>query len=231
MKVVQLYNEQRSEFGGELSAIANTTNILRAHGHEVIMAMRSSRTIGNSLFRKIHAGFAGIYSFSAVAEIQELVARERPDIIHAHGVYPLWSPSIFPACRRMGIPSILHVHCQYLTCPTWYHLRNTEVCTRCCNGREHWCLLTNCRNNYAESAAYALRSTVARRLHLFTDHVGIFIAVSDFLRDRLIQGGYPAERIRVVRNTVSCAPAALPVHGVQGKYIGYCGRLSRSKGV
>lgn len=231
MKIVQLYNEQRSEGGGELSVIENTAAVLRARGHHVVMAMRSSRGIESSFRKKARAALSGIYSLSAVSEISAVVERERPDVVHAHGIYPMWSPSIFPALRRHGVPTVLHVHCHYLTCPNWYHLRNSQVCDRCFGGREQWCVITNCRQNIAESAAYAVRSAVARKFRLLTDHVGVFVAVSGFVRDRLVTAGYPADRVRVVRNVVSMGARATGTQPDSSLCIGYCGRLSSEKGV
>ncbi|MGA7524232.1 MAG: glycosyltransferase family 4 protein [Acidobacteriaceae bacterium] len=231
MKIVQLYNEQRSEFGGESTAIANTTAVLKARGHEVALAVRSSRDIGDSLICKAHAALSGVYSFSAESAIRDIVERERPDVIHAHGVYPLWSPSIFRACRRLRVPTVLHVHCHYLTCPNWYHLREGKVCTLCFGGKEHWCVLKNCRGSYMESAAYALRSAVARSFRLFSDNVGVFIAVSAYLRERLIAGGFPGGRIQVISNVVPAdSGIGADANGARD-YIAYCGRLSEEKGV
>jgi glycosyltransferase involved in cell wall biosynthesis len=90
--------------------------------------------------------------------------------------------------------------------------------------------LTNCRNSFPESALYAFRSFVARRFRLFSGNVTLFIAVSNFLRDRLILAGYPAERIEVVQNAVSVGAQADNSDRSGGSYIGYAGRLSFEKG-
>lgn len=231
MKVVQLYNRQRAAFGGEETVIANTTAVLQARGHSVTMAIRSSSGIEGNLLKKVAAGINGMYSFSAIAEIKRIIASERPDVIHVHGVYPQWSPSIFRTCRQMGVPTVLHVHCHYLTCPDWYHLRDGKICELCFGGHEQWCVLKNCRGSYAESGAYALRSFVSRKMGFFTEHVGVFLAVSQFLKDRLIRADFPEERIQVLHNVVIDRNATKNDPGKPGTYIGYCGRLSHEKGV
>jgi glycosyltransferase involved in cell wall biosynthesis len=130
----------------------------------------------------------------------------------------------------MGVPALFHVHCHILTCPNWYHLRNGKTCDLCFGGHEQCCLLTNCRGSLPESAAYTIRSFIARKLGLFQKNVSLFIAVSHFLRDRLIAAGYPAGQIEVVRNAVSIGGSPAPSAGVEGEYIGYAGRLSPEKG-
>lgn len=225
-----MYNQQRSVFGGEETVIANTTTVLRKHGHEVVIAMRSSRGIERSLLSKVTAGLGGIYSISAATEMKQRIASERPDVVHVHSIYPMWSPSIFRACKRMGVPTVLHVHCHYLTCPNWYHLRKGQVCERCLGGKEYSCLLKNCRGSLVESAAYFLRSYIARRFGLVSNNVTLFVTVSDFLKQRLTASGFPNERIAVLPNVV--LDASVPGHGSEsGDYIGYCGRLSEEKGL
>ncbi len=231
MKVVQLYNRQRAAFGGEETVIANTTAVLEARGHAVSIAMRCSRGIEGSFLKKASAGLNGIYSFSAIGEVKKIIATEHPDVIHVHGVYPQWSPSIFRTCKQMGVPTVLHVHCHYLTCPDWYHLREGKVCELCFGGHEQNGILKNCRGSYAESTAYALRSFVSRKMGFFTDHVGVFLPVSRFLKDRLIRAGFPDERTEVLHNVVLERNAAKDDASELGTYIGYCGRLSPEKGV
>jgi glycosyltransferase involved in cell wall biosynthesis len=174
MKIVQLFNRARSGFGGEETVIINTTAIMKQRGHQVIDAIRSSSGIGDSMPRKIAAAINGVYSFSAVSEMERLVEAERPDVVHAHNIYPQWSPSVLRACRKLGVPTVLHVHCHYMTCPNWYHMRNGQICQLCCGGKEYKCLTTNCRDSYTKSAAYFLRSYVARKFRLFVDNVNLF---------------------------------------------------------
>lgn len=237
MKIVQLINRTRSGFGGEETVAANTTAIMTQHGHEVFNAVRSSSEIGDSLPRKIAGAINGVYSLSGSSEMQRLVETERPDVVHAHNIYPQWSPSVFRMCRRLGVPTVLHVHCHYLTCPNWYHLRNGQVCTLCCEGKEYKCFTANCRGSYAESAAYFIRSYVARKLRLFVDNVNLFVTVSHFLKASLVSAGFPDERIAVLYNAVIEDVAAHDLTGSNngavdgGGYIGYCGRLSPEKGV
>jgi glycosyltransferase involved in cell wall biosynthesis len=230
MRVAQVYNQQRSAFGGEEAVIQTVSRVLSHHGHSTLLMMRSSRGTEQSLVRKIRAAGSGIYNPAAHAEMLRFIEREQPDVVHVHSVFPNLSPSILVACRAAGIPAIFHVHCHILTCPNWYHLRNGQVCNRCFGGHEHWCLLTNCRGSVPESAAYALRSFVSRKLRLFEDNVSVFVAVSHFLKDRLVSAGYDPERIEVVGNAVRAVPAVTSAAGA-GSYVGYAGRLSVEKGV
>ena len=231
MKILQVYNQQRSLFGGEEAVVDTIRRVLERNGHTTSLLMQSSRGAERSLAGKVNMAVQGVFNLTAYKNMRRLLAREQPDLIHVHNVYPNFSPSILAACRTMGVPTVFHVHCHILTCPNWYHLRNGNACDLCFGGHEQWCLLTNCRGSLPESAAYAVRSFVARKMGLFQKNATLFIAVSHFLRDRLIAAGYPQGQIEVVRNAVSASGSDASSAGAEGGYIGYAGRLSPEKGV
>ena len=203
MKIAQVYNEQRSGFGGEQTVVNTIDRVMSAHGHTTCRMTRSSRGADATLLRKARIAFAGVYNPFAYADMRRFLERDQPDVVHVHSVFPNLSPSVLVACQAVGVATLFHVHCHILTCPNWYHLRNGRVCESCFGGREHWCVLTNCRDSYAESAAYALRSYVGRRFGLFKKNVSLFLAVSHFLKGRLIAAGYDADRIDILPNPVS----------------------------
>src|SRR5690606_26895816 len=148
--------------------------------------------------------------------------------VHAHNLYPLFSPSVLAACRRVGTPVVLSLHNQNLTCPRSDHLYRGKICEKCFGGREYHCVLQNCRENIFESIGYATRAAVARKLRLFERNVTVFIALTQFARRRLIQVGLPADRICVLPNM---APdSGPPVVPADGKYVAFAGRLSQEKG-
>ena len=231
MKIIQLYNQQRSVFGGEESVINVMRAALERHGHQTLLWKESSRGIEHSALKKLKAAVSGVYNLAAYGSMQKLLRTEQPDIVHAHSVYPMFSPSVLAACRPRQVPVVLHVHSHILTCPNWYHLRNGKVCELCFGGKAYNCLLTNCRGSIPESAAYALRSGIANRLKLFHRNVTLFVTVSDFLRVRLIRAGFPEDRVEVLPNAVSASKVELTQLSNSGEYVGYSGRLSPEKGV
>lgn len=229
MRVLQIYNQQRSLRGGEERVVLDTVDLLRANGVEVELHMVSSRGIEESLVAKIKAAGSGFYSFSSYRAIQQVIARFKPDVAHVHNVYPLLSPSVLVACRDSGVPVVFSVHSQILTCPTWYHFFDGAVCERCVGGKEYHCVLQNCRGNLVESGAYAVRSAYARKRDLFRKNTTLFLTMSRFMKDRLTATGILPERISLVPNMVR-PPIASP-DARSSSYVGFAGRLSSEKGV
>lgn len=229
MKVFQVYNEQRSRFGGEPTVIQATMRVLAQNGHQSRLIMKSSRVLENSVLKRMNAFWGGVYNVWAYREMRRLIAQDRPDVVHVHSVYPMFSPSILVACRRMKVPVVMTVHSHNLTCPTWYHLYKGRVCEECVGGHEYRCVLKNCRNNLLESSAYALRSSIARSFRLFHDNVGVLIALTPFARAKLLHAGFRDDQIMVVPNPAAIAEAA--AHPSAGEYVAFAGRISPEKGI
>lgn len=229
LNVLQVYNEQRSQFGGERSVIDITIRVLAEHGHEPRLIMKSSRDLENSVVKRINAFWGGVFNILAFREMRKLIEKDRPDVVHIHNVYPMFSPSILVACRRAGLPIVMTVHSQILTCPTWYHLYKGQICEECLGGHEYRCVLKNCRANLSESTAYALRSFVARRFRLFHDNVSMLIVQTAFSKAKLVAAGFREDQIRVVPNPTS-VQNVVPTASV-GEYVAFSGRLSLEKGI
>jgi glycosyltransferase involved in cell wall biosynthesis len=227
MRVLTLFN-QRRVWGGEDRMVESITAILEEHGDTVLQWIRSNAELGAGFGGKLRAFSTGFYSRAAARDLHDRICSLQPDVVHAHNIYPLFSPSVAVACRRLSVPFVQHVHSFFLTCPTTFHLRDGQVCNRCAGGREYACVLHNCRGNLFESAAYAARTAVTRKLRLLKDNVTRFITVSQFCRRWLIEQDYPADRIAVVPNTVSIPAAA--ADPTRGEYAAFVGRLSVEKG-
>ena len=226
MKVMQVFNQYRSLFNGEEAVVLRTQSLLRSRGVASPLWMPSSRDI-QGLAAKAGAFIGGIYNRRARQEMLDRLRWERPDLVHAHNLYPLLSPSVLGACRSEGVPVVMSLHNQQLTCPVASHLRNGEKCEKCYGGREHHCVLQNCRGNLVESIGYALRSRVARRFGLLQRNVNQFIALTEFAKRRLVGAGFDRRQIAVLPNMVETIhPPVDPSHGM---YVAFAGRLSPEK--
>ena len=229
MKLLQIYNQYRSMHGGEETVVNMTENLVKKNGGEASLLMRSSREIGSSVIAKAQAFASGIYSRSGYREVMDAINREKPDVVHAHNVYPLYSPSVFQACHKAKTPIVYSHHNYMITCPAWHHLRDGSVCEKCTGGKEYFCAVHNCRGSMFESVGYAVRSTVARTLGFFKKYVNVHIVLSEFAKERLIRMGIEAKQIAVLPNMVALDHE--PIDASHGKYIAFSGRMSREKGI
>ena len=229
MKLLQIYNQYRSLFGGEETVVKRIAEIAESNGVETRLLMRSSRGMDSSIRGKTRVFFSGIYNPFARREIARFVAGFRPDVVHVHNLYPLFSPSILGAIRSKGVPVVMTVHNHFHTCPNADHLHDGLICTRCTGGREYYCTLENCRGNLFESMGYSVRSATARRLQLFTGNVTLTIALNEFARQRLLTSGFAPDRVVVLPNSVDIPDQ--PANSRDGAYAVFSGRMVPGKGV
>jgi len=129
----------------------------------------------------------------------------------------------------MGVPVVMTIHNFRLICPWGLFMSPQGVCERCYGG-EHWCFLLNCAGNRFKSLGYALRNVWARTRGLYKKHVSLYIALNHFQKGKLVQAGYPEDRIHVIPNMVDAAPAPNG-HSALDRYVGFAGRLSEEKGI
>jgi glycosyltransferase involved in cell wall biosynthesis len=228
MNVLIVHNDYGA-FSGEEAFLETQKKLLQERGHRVVQFRRSSAEILRMKWGKARAFFSGIYSLKSRESMRRLLFETRPDIVHIHNLYPFISPSILGVCRRTRIPVVMTVHNYRLICPTGLFLVHGELCKRCAGGREFWCVLRNCTGGYAKSVGYALRNSVARQWRLYRRNVMLYMVLTGFQREQLIQEGFPADRIDVVPNMVDSAETA-PSPAV-GAYIGYVGRISPEKDI
>jgi len=229
LKLLQVYNQYRSAFNGEETVVVQIAQLVERHGGEARLWMRTSRDLDAAWSRKMQAFFSGIYNRRAYRDMRRVLREYQPDVVHVHNLYPLFSPSILVACRDERTPVVVTVHNQQLTCPKADHLYRGQVCERCVGGREYHCVLQNCRGNIFESVAYAARSSFARRLRFFHQHVTLLIALSEFGRSRLVKAGFSTDQIVVLPNMT--AEVTVPADPARGRYVAFAGRLSPEKGV
>lgn len=158
------------------------------------------------------------WSFKAKRLITKLIRETRPDIVHLHNIYHQLSPSILPAIHRAGLPIVMTVHDFKLITPN-YTLRADGTNPPHKGSRLIQAILN------AEFAFHKLGKFYER-------YVDIFIAPSQFVKDRLVEAGLPADKIRVLPHFLSEEfLATTNKKSVQKeKYILAYGRLDESKG-
>ncbi|MBN2489743.1 MAG: glycosyltransferase family 4 protein [Planctomycetes bacterium] len=152
---------------------------------------------------------------------QEILERERPDVVHLHNTQYFVSPSTLSRLVRL-VPMVRTVHDVRPLCPTGRKVlpRSGRLCERR--------LGLGCVNLQGCFAPHRI-PIVARELRAARAVHGTVVS-SGYLRDELILNGYPACRIRVIPCFTNRAPG--PVEPPAGeRHILAIGRLARIKGM
>jgi len=227
MKVLLVHNDY-GRYSGEEAVVDKMAAMLGAMGHEVAQLRMTTAGARESLVGKMRGFACGVYCPSGVRAMRRALERERPDVVNVHNLFPFISPAALRECKRAGVPVVMTIHNFRLMCPTGLFMRDGKPCERCLERGNEWgCVRFNCEHSWLKSVGYAARSAVARLRRHYVDCVDCFACITDFQRRKLIEAGFPEEKLTVIPNSVDVNE----VHEVSiGDYIGYCGRVSYEKG-
>jgi glycosyltransferase involved in cell wall biosynthesis len=228
MKILLVHNRYRIP-GGEDTVVQAEMSLLETYGHEVTLLESNNADISGVLGR-IRTGVGAVYSRRGKRRVAAELARVRPDVMHVHNFFPLFSPSVYFAAREAGIPVVQTLHNYRLVCPNALLFRDGHVCEDCLGvavpaaGIVHGCY----RGSRLGTAPVTAMLATHRLLGTWTQMVDAYIVLTEFSRKKLIEGGLPAEKMFVKPNFVHPSPA---IGNGDGGFALFAGRLSEEKGV
>ena len=117
--------------GGEHTVFNNEVELLKNNGHKVITYTRDNKEINNSLLKKMLLPLTTIWSFKTYFDIKKAIKNEEIDIVHCHNTFPLISPSVYYAARKMKVPVVQTIHNFRFLCPNGLFYRNNKICEKC----------------------------------------------------------------------------------------------------
>lgn len=233
MKIASVHNRYQQPGGEALVAEAERRLLIDA-GHQVSEYSRHNDEIaGYGLWGKATLAPRTVWAWDSYREIKALLEKEKPDVAHFHNTFPLISPAPYDACRKAGVPVVQTLHNYRLLCPRAILMREGRVCEDCLGKTFPWPgILHACyRDSYAASATVAAMLGVHNALGTWEEKVDVFIALTEFARQKFIEGGLPADKITVKPNFVHPDPLAGGNHKSQGLYALFVGRLAPEKGL
>ncbi|BDM79305.1 glycosyltransferase family 4 protein [Acaryochloris marina] len=171
-----------------------------------------------------------IWSQESYQAVRQKLQHQPYDVVHVQNSFPLISPSVYYAAQAEGVPVIQTIRNYRLLCPNALFFRQGKVCEDCLNKAIPWPgIIHSCyRNNRLASGITASMISIHRLLKTWDRKVDKYIALTHFARNKLIQGGLPANKIIVKPNFVNPDPGV--GHG-KGQFALYVGRLSVEKGL
>lgn len=172
------------------------------------------------------------YSFHARKRLEQLIAREKPDIAHLHMIDHQLSPSILHTLKKYDIPVIQTIHQYKLVCPNYrlYNPRTGKVCEKCLSGNMLHPIIERChKNSVVASTLVALESTFHRATQIYDHHIDLFHVPSYFMGNKMEEAGVGTGKIRHLFYTIQIQNYE-PSY-VKGEYLLYFGRLADEKGI
>jgi glycosyltransferase involved in cell wall biosynthesis len=235
------------EKGGSERYLFDLGRVFAAHGHEnVFFATKGPRSLPyehddlfppeddlharQGVLRSARIAARFIYSRPAQKSLERLLDRVPVDAAFLHNIYHHLTPSILRPLKRRRIPTILHVADYKLICPNYRLFTQDRICEACKQMRFYNAVRYRCvQNSVPKSALSALDAYFHRLLHLYDGGVDFFICPSRFLKSKLLEFGFPADKIVYMPQALDVS--AFSPTGRPGEYILFVGLLLREKGI
>jgi glycosyltransferase involved in cell wall biosynthesis len=227
IKILLAHNYYQQS-GGEDLVFAAEGNLLREKGHDVIEYIEHNdriRTMGRLDVALHTLGFRDSYK-----KVSYLLTKEKPDIAHFHNTFPLISPAAYYACYDHNIPVVQSLHNFRLLCPAATLYREGHICEDCLGKSIAWPgILHKCyHESHTQTAVISAMISTHNLLGTWGKKVDIYIAGTEFMRQKFILGGLPGEKIVVKPNFITVNNVQ---RGKTGDFALFVGRLVTEKGV
>ena len=215
MKILQIHNSY-IYYGGEDSVVNEEAKILKKNGHEVILLLRDNKKELLTLKDKFKTLLNLSYSKDSLKILdQKLLEIGKPDIVHVHNTFPLWSYSIFELLNEKNIPVIMTLH----------------------NYRLIWDTLGVWDNNYLNYGCYKnskiktlFISRLLNRKKNLLNKIDKFITLTEFTKQKFIEANVPVDKLIIKPNFLS--KKIIEIQNIDTKQNAiFASRISKEKGI
>jgi glycosyltransferase involved in cell wall biosynthesis len=228
-KILVVHNYYQKE-GGEDQVFRCESKLLKSKGHDVVQFTVNNNELNNQ--SPWRAAKNSLWNNKICFELDSLIQRERPSLVHFHNTFPMISPGAYSTVRKFNIPVVQTLHNYRLICPNAILSRASQVCEACVGkfialpAIQHSCY----RGNKKATATVVAMLAYHRIRGTWVRDVDQYIALTEFMRDKLVQGGLPKDRISVKPNFTfesEFGTAPLP----REDFALFIGRLEAEKGI
>lgn len=172
-----------------------------------------------------------IYSFEAKKKFEELIKRERPDLIHLHIFQHQISPSILDVIKKYNIPAVYTAHDLKMVCLNYKMMHHGKICEECAGGKYYHCALNRCvKESFSKSCINVIEGYFHKWRKSY-DAIDVVVTPSAFYKKKMEQFGVDADRLCHIPNFLDRdMPNVKTSFASENSYL-YFGRLSEEKGV
>lgn len=185
----------------------------------------------NSWGKKIEAIKRLYFSEEVKSQFLKIINTFKPDIVHLNNIHSQISPLIGELAHQKGIKVIWTLHDYKLICPCYTCLNKNNVCNLCISSQNPFHVIENkcMKGSFLASVLAYIEALIWNKKRLI-QNTDIFISPSSFLAKRMIDGGFPSDKLRILRNFTN-REYPQQINTIKKDYFCYVGRLSQEKGL
>lgn len=217
--------------GGEDTVVANEMQMLKKHGHKVILYSRNNMELKTmSYWRKLLLPITTVFNPRTYKEIKKMIRDEKIDVVHVHNTLNLVSPAVYYAARACKVPVIQTIHNFRLLCPGATFYRDEHICEDCLTKGLGCAIKHSC---YRRSKAQTLVCVISMIIHRISGIYGKinYICLTEFNKEKLLNlKQIKSEKVYVKPNFVEGNEKIVPEDERENQFV-FAGRLDRLKGI
>lgn len=248
MKILVVNKFYYPRGGAELVAIG-TAELMRQAGHEVRAFSMSfpqnittpelcytapEVTIGKSLVGNLRLASRVLGMDNLRGIFRKALQDFQPDVVHFHNIHSYLSPVMVEEAHKAGARVVWTLHDYKLICPSYLMMRpDGKVCSECIKNKSG-VLSHRCMKSSTAASVLAWLEALRWNKCKMSHAVDAFICPSAFIASKMIEGGFPAEKMHILTNMLHPDKydalrnaKVLP----RKDYYCYVGRLSAEKGI
>ena len=201
MKILYINNCHYKRGGADV-VYFNTAQLFEENGHEVVFFSQKNKDNLHdknsdlfaeqvnyrelSMYEKIKESKNYIYNKNSAQQLERLLRKEKPDVVHMHLFLGSLSVSILKIIKEKRIPIIMTVHDYRLLCPANSFLdNNNNICEKCIDGVYLRCGIKKCsEKKLGQSLIVSMEAYFRKHFVSPIDYVDVFVFVSRFIKEK-----------------------------------------------
>ncbi|PFR30915.1 glycosyl transferase [Bacillus cereus] len=205
-------------------------DLLKSRSIEVnLYSVHNDSIKERGLIGKARLGMETIWSYSEFTRLKQYLLKNKPDVVHIHNFFPILSPAVYYACSKLKIPVVQTLHNYRLLCPSAMFMRENKICESCLKGSLFNSIKHGCyRDSKIQTIPIASMITFNRIIGTWNNKVNRYIALTNFAKDKFVEGGIPEDKLVVKPNFLEQKAVEVDINE---KYLLFVGRISKEKGV
>lgn len=237
MKILAIHNfHRKGSASGDDQVFVAETSLLESYGHDVIRySVCNDEFDSLGYICKLKSILGMFWSWKNYRNVQNLIKRNQPDVVHVHTFFPLLSPSILYAAKRLNVPVIATLHDTRFICPCATSLRDSKLCNDCGDGKFFRMCKFGCfKGSRTKSFILACIFKYHRFRRTFYKQIDKYICLNDEQIYLLEQIGFDRKKISKKYNFVPdyCQNICeYKIEGIPERYVVFYGRIGVEKGI
>ena len=238
MKIL-LSNKFYYRRGGDCIYMLNLEQLLKQHAHEVaVFAMDYPENMSTPWSKYFPQNMSKLMAFTrpfgsneVKTKFNRLLDDFKPDVVHLNNIHTQLSPVMAELAHKRGIKVVWTLHDYKLLCPRYDCLRNgTDICELCFNSDKSNCKTYKCMKGSALASLIGYKEAMTWNRQRLENCTDVFICPSQFMADKMVQGGFRKEKMRTLCNFIDVEKCRKADYD-KADYYCFIGRLSHEKGV